>query len=172
MLEWIIVGGGYGAFLLTGKFVLPIIVLRKLEGRNATNNPLWTVLDPTAPRPIAVGMQEVWEAQHKFFSLFLFPWRAARMVFDSERFKIDMELMGHEVEVQTARRIYGENEARHRYLEALGMLRHRNYDFGDMKIGDILAGMMENRSRADRWVRRNERWSDRITRKLVERGTR
>jgi hypothetical protein len=123
---------------------LPFVKVTTLSDANARNKPLYVEIDRTAPLIAAVLAQEIYEANRKTL-----PWHMiASMV--SHR---DLELRGHEVEVQAAARFYGADETIYRKEEARAMTRYK--DMRGMTPLDIEKGMLKHRSAAMEWVKDN-----------------
>lgn len=131
--------------------MLPIIIRRKLSGRNATNWPGLVILGKGVAQPAATLAQEVRESRWKLNPLNL----AARLMSDSAR--RDMEIMGHEVEVQAAVLIYGADEDATRAREAGSMLRGYDGLFNGYSRPGLILAMLGCRSAARKWVDRNKR---------------
>lgn len=103
--------------------ILPRVYFRKLEGKNAQNSPWRVLIDRRAPYWRAILAQEVWESNHKRGALWR-PLRLFRMLFRREEFDQDLEIMGHEVEVQAAAVFFGLGQAQYRAAEARAMAAH------------------------------------------------
>ena len=97
--------------------MFPIVIEKNLNGRNARNWPGVVLIDPDAHEPAAVAAQELYESRHK-----MNPVNLLRRTFDDDH-RRDMEIMGHEVEVQASVLIYGADEASRRAREAASMQR-------------------------------------------------
>lgn len=135
---------------------LPITRLKRLRGANARNWPGLVFLDPGAPLRAAVWAQEAYEARHKLNPVNLLRSRLSR------RHRRRMEIMGHEVEAQAVKLIYGMDDVAHREREIRAM--RAGYDglFRDVSAADLRRAMKAVSADAARWVRRNrgqiERW--------------
>lgn len=127
----------------------PRVEVADLDGRNGKNNAFRVVVDRAAPFRAAVLAQELWEAEQKQD-----PVQAVEIrLSDGERRAF--EIMGHEVEVQGASLIYGEDAAAYRAKEAASM--QRGYDglFRQMSAAQIVQAMEQQASKASRWVEHN-----------------
>ena len=127
----------------------PSIHLADLDGRNAKNNAFRVVVDRDAPFRAAVLAQELYEAEAKRD-----PIRAVEVRLDHSAER-KLEIAGHEVEVQAAVLLYGQDEDAYRAKEAASM--HRGYDglFRDMPGAEIIAAMEARAPSARQWVERN-----------------
>ena len=136
--------------------MIPITLTRSLRGANGRNWPGLVLLDPDAPLRAAVWAQEAYEARYK-----LNPINLIRVRF-SKRARREMEIMGHEVEVQAAALVYGLSASTYRVAEAARM--RAGYDglFAGLSAPQLVAAMEAVSDDASRWVRRNrnaiERW--------------
>lgn len=128
---------------------MPLTFTRRLKRGNARNWPGVIVMDPEAPLPAAVWAQECYEAEHKLNPVNLF--RAAL----SNGARRDMEIMGHEIEVQAAVRVYGKDEAAYRADEARALTKYG--EFKGWSREKITAAMEGRSEAAARWVKRNIR---------------
>lgn len=131
--------------------MLPIIITRRLTGRNARNWPGLVILGKGIRHPAAVCAQEVYESRWKMNPVNLL----RRAV--SKSANREMEIMGHEVEVQAAVRIYGVAEAAYRRKEAASMIRGYDGLFQGFSAGGLEAAMADKADKARRWVSRNIR---------------
>lgn len=131
--------------------MLPIIITRRLTGRNARNWPGLVILGKGIRYPAAVCAQEVYESRWK-----LNPVNMLRHNF-SEAARREMEIMGHEIEVQAAARIYGAAEAAYRAKEAAAMLRGYDGLFQGVHARGLEAAMAAKAGKARRWVSQNIR---------------
>ena len=131
--------------------MLPIIITRRLSGRNARNWPGLVILGKGIRYPAAVCAQEVYESRWK-----LNPVNMLRHNF-SEAARREMEIMGHEIEVQAAARIYGAAEGAYRTKEAAAMIRGYDGLFQGFSAGGLEAAMAAKADQARRWVSRNIR---------------
>ena len=132
----------------------PKIKIGDLDGRNATNNAFRVIVDRDAPFRAAIVAQEVWEAEQKQDPVHAVKIRLS----DSER--REMEIMGHEVEVQAAVLFYQQDAAAYRAKEAAAM--QRGYDglFRKMTPAQIVAAMERQSAKAARWVEKNRKRLD------------
>ena len=131
--------------------MLPIIITRRLTGRNARNWPGLVILGKGIRHPAAVCAQEVYESRWK-----LNPVNMLRHNF-SEAARREMEIMGHEIEVQAAARIYGAAEGAYRAKEAAAMIRGYDGLFKGFSAGGLEADMAAKAGKARQWVSRNIR---------------
>ena len=131
--------------------MLPIIITRRLTGRNARNWPGLVILGEGIRYPAAVCAQEVYESRWKLNPVNLL----RRAVSESAR--REMEIMGHEVEVQAAVRIYGAVEIAYRAKEAAAMIRGYDGLFQGFSARGLEAAMADKADKAQRWVSRNIR---------------
>ena len=154
-LGWHLYGplGLLGALLgvaLTGvgvrSHLLPLIEYGPLRDANGKNKPLYVQIDPTVPYYKAVLAQEVWESIHKTNPINLIRSR-------TKKGQRDMELMGHEVEVQAAVLLYGITESTYRRIEAETM--QRGYG-GIFKGVDVETEMAKLSGKARAWVVENK----------------
>jgi hypothetical protein len=100
--------------------MLPVITIRRpLDGANGRNWPGVVVIDPAAEMRAAVWAQEVFESIWK-----LNPWNLLRRTFTA-RGREEMEVRGHEVEVQAARELYGVDAIEYRSLEAWALSHYK-----------------------------------------------
>ena len=129
--------------------MLPIIITRRLTGRNARNWPGLVILGEGIRHPAAVCAQEVYESRWK-----LNPVNMLRHNF-SKSARREMEIMGHEIEVQTAARIYGAAEGAYRAKEAATMIRGYDGLFQGFTARGLEAAMADKADKARRWVSRN-----------------
>lgn len=135
--------------------MFPIIWFKKLKGRAGFNLPGVAVVDPDTPFLAAVVAQEAWEAMHK-----LHP-RLVRIVASKLLWRVDlgngravsdMEVMGHECEVQAAAIIYDRNPNQYRAAEVDRM--RRGYDglFDRFSRTSLLGEMKARSGDARQWV--------------------
>jgi hypothetical protein len=127
---------------------LPIVRWQSLKGANGRNWPLLVIMDPEAPYPLAVLAQELYEAEYKVNPLNLI----ASLTGEGAR---ELELRGHEVEVQAAVRLYGASETAHRQSEAKALTTYPQ--FKGWTLEQLEMGMMEHTGSAMRWVAKNIR---------------
>jgi hypothetical protein len=125
---------------------LPIVRWQSLKGANGRNWPLLVIMDPEAPYPLAVLAQELYEAEYKVNPLQLIYTRTG----EGAR---ELELKGHEVEVQAAVRLYGASETEYRKAEARSMVQYKQ--FAGWTLEQLEMGMMEHTGSAMRWVAKN-----------------
>lgn len=136
--------------------MLPITRLKRLKGANGRNWPGYVQLDPGAPLRAGVWAQEAWESLHKLNPVNLLRVRLSR------RHRRRMEIMGHEVEAQAVKLVYGMDDVAHREREIRAM--RAGYDglFADISAADLRRAMKAVSPDAAKWVRRNrgriERW--------------
>lgn len=125
----------------------PIIRQGKLDGANGRNWPLLVVMDPDAAAYKAVLAQEIWESIHKTNPINLLKTRSGKGA-------QELELMGHEIEVQVAVLLYGVKEHEYRKREAESM---KGYpQFKGWETPDIVDGMMDKTNAAQSWVAKNQ----------------
>lgn len=113
-------------------------------GVNARNWPGFIKIRPGLHHFAAVWAQEAYEASWK-----LNPINMLRFLF-SKNARIDMEIMGHEVEVQTALMFYGANAPAKRSAEAHALEGYE--DFRKLKYADIYHAMVKAEKAAKNWV--------------------
>jgi hypothetical protein len=126
----------------------PIIRQGELEGATGRNWPLLVVMEPDAPMYKAVLAQEIWESIHKTNPINLIRTRSGKGA-------QELELMGHEVEVQVAVLLYGVKEHEYRKKEAESMKGYSQFKGWD--AARIEAGMIEKTNAAQSWVARNQK---------------
>jgi hypothetical protein len=126
---------------------LPIVRWQSLKGANGRNWPLLVIMDPEATYPLAVLAQELYEAEYKVNPLQLIYTRTG----EGAR---ELELKGHEVEVQAAVRLYGASETEYRKAEARSMAVGYK-QFAGWEPDNIELAMMGHTSMAQRWVSKN-----------------
>lgn len=124
---------------------LPLVEKGKIKGANGLNRPLHVIIDPTVPYYKAVLAQEVWESIHKTNPINLFKSR-------SKRGQRELELMGHEVEVQAAVLLYGVNEKEYRAKEAKSMTGYKQ--FKGFSARSIERDMTKRTQAARKWLNR------------------
>ena len=116
------------------------------EGFNAKNWPGVIHIDYDCERIGSVWAQERYEAGWK-----LNPWNLLRFIF-SKKARIKMELMGHEVEVQTAALFYGRNAKIVRFAEAHALITAYD-DFDEFNnVDEVVVAMEKLKPEAERWV--------------------
>ena len=126
---------------------LPIVQWRKIDGANGRNWPLLVIMDPDAAAYKAVLAQEIWESIHKTNPINLLKTRSGKGA-------QELELMGHEIEVQVAVLLYGVKEHEYRKREAESM---KGYpQFKGWETPDIVDGMMDKTNAAQSWVAKNQ----------------
>lgn len=131
--------------------MFPIVITKSLEGANGRNWPGLVLIDPNAREPAAVFAQELYESRHK-----MNPVNLLRRTFDDDH-RRDMEIMGHEVEVQAAVLLYGAQESVRRYNEATSIQRGYGKLFRHMTVDQIVAAMRGRRNKALAFVLDNRR---------------
>ena len=131
--------------------LFPFTFVLRLRGANGRNWPGIVVIDPDAEQPGAVWAQEAYEALHKLNPINLLRVRLSRAA------RRDMEIMGHEIEVQAAALFYGADLVSRRRQEAATM--HAGYDglFSGVSPERIAFAMRWKSSQATAWVERNSR---------------
>lgn len=127
--------------------LFPIVRWGKLDGANGRNWPLFVYMDKRANYPLAVLAQEIYESNYKLNPIKLLKTRWG----EGAR---DLELRGHEVEVQAAVRLYDVPEIAYRRLEASAMAAYYP-QFDDMTSEDIEVAMLTHTPMARRWVAGN-----------------
>jgi hypothetical protein len=128
--------------------LLPIVQKKHLKDANGRNSILYVQMDPDAPMYKAVLAQEIYECLYKVNPINLIRSRTTK----GQR---EMELMGHEVEVQAAVMLYGVKEAQYRRAEASAM--QGWYEcFKGMELPEIVDGMMDKTNAAQSWVAKNQ----------------
>ena len=123
------------------------VEITDLDGRNARNNAFRIQIDPDADCRPAVYAQELYEALLKRD-----PVAALEVKLDSSH-RRQMEITGHEIEVQAAVSHCDADEAGYRASEAQTM--HRGYDglFRKMPAPAIEAAMLARKDKAARFIR-------------------
>ena len=147
---WFIASAFMVAFIATclKLELLPIVQKKHLKDANGRNSILYVQMDPDAPMYKAVLAQEIYECLYKVDPINLIRSRTTK----GQR---DMELMGHEVEVQAAVMLYGVKEAQYRRAEASAM--QTGYDcFKGMELPEIVDAMADKTIEAQKWVARNQ----------------
>lgn len=141
--------GLIGVLLIVGGIKsghLPLVERGKIKGANGRNRPLHVTIDPTVPYHKAVLAQEIWESIHKTNPINLLKSR-------SKSGQREMELMGHEIEVQAAVMLYDVDEREYRKAEA-GRMRA---GYGGIFRGmDVEAEMARLSGKARAWVVENK----------------
>ena len=116
------------------------------EGVNARNWPGVIHIDPDCERIGSVWAQERYEAGWK-----LNPWNLLRFRFSKET-RIEMELMGHEVEVQAALMFYGRDPKIVRFAEAHALLTEYRDFKGFSTVNEIVTELEDRKPAAERWI--------------------
>jgi len=133
--------------------MLPVVTFRhRLENANGRNWPGLIVIDPAAEMRAAVWAQEAFEANWK-----LNPWNLLRRTFTA-RGREEMEVMGHEIEVQTAVLLYGVDGLEYRSKEARVLSYYKGLwrNVAMQNRGRHITILMENVSQeALSWVKKN-----------------
>lgn len=131
--------------------LLPITREKQLKGRNAYNGGGYVVMDPDAKPYAAIWAQECYEAMYK-----LNPINALKVRFsDSARRK--MEITGHEIEVQVAGWLYGEDRDEYRKAEAQRMINGYDRLFSRYSVASLALVMKDRSYSANKWIGRNKR---------------
>jgi hypothetical protein len=133
--------------------MLPVITLsKKLNGANGRNWPGIVIIDPAAEMRAAVWAQEMYEATWK-----LNPWNLLRRTFTA-RGREEMEIMGHEVEVQAAVLLYGVDAIEYRSLEVWALSHYKGL-WRSIPVQDrprhITGLMVDVSDKAKAWVQTN-----------------
>ena len=136
--------------------IFPLTIRRRLRRANATNWPGFIILDPAAPQPAAVWAQEAYEALHKLNPINLVLTRLSRSA------RREMEIMGHEVEVQAAVAVYGDVEGARRMREAVSMTPRYGGLFKSMGEKSLERAMAARADDARRFVERHRRSIERF----------
>jgi len=146
---WFAASGVMVGFIALGikQGFFPIIRQGKLDGATGRNWPLLVVMDPDASMYKAVLAQEIWESIHKTNPINLLKTRSGKGA-------QELELMGHEVEVQVAVLLYGVKEHEYRKREAESMKGYKQ--FKGWETPDIVDGMMDKTNEAKKWVTKNK----------------
>ena len=128
---------------------MTITIHYPLKSANGRNWPGIVVIHPDAPFKAAVVAQEYYEARAKLNPLTLLRTRLSKSA------RRDMEITGHEIEVQAAVAFYDADEGAYRAREVAQM--HRGYDglFKHMTAAQIEARMLDERETARRFVSAN-----------------
>jgi len=116
---------------------------------NARNWPGYILIKRGIKHSAAVWAQEFYEAQLK-----LNPVNTLKVVFSSD-FRRDMEIMGHEIEVQAAVAIYDVNEEVYRSKEARDLTRYDEFRDKKMTREQVYALMENVRLEARKFVKQN-----------------
>jgi hypothetical protein len=128
---------------------LPIVRWERPDrDANGRNWPLYVMMDPKATYPLAILAQEIYESLYKTNPLNLIYTRTG----EGAR---ELELRGHEVEVQAAVRLYGASETEYRKAEARSMVQYKQ--FKGWTPDNIELAMMAHTGMAQRWVNKNVR---------------
>jgi hypothetical protein len=126
----------------------PIVKREKLKGANGRNWPLLVIMDPDASMYKAVLAQEIYESIHKTNPINLLKTRSGKGA-------QELELMGHEIEVQVAVLLYGVKEHEYRKREALSMKGYKQFKGWDAER--IEAEMQKKTNEAKKWVSKNHK---------------
>ena len=125
--------------------------IRSLDRGNARNWPGVVVMEPGLEYPAAVWAQEYYEAKLK-----LNPANTIKFVF-SAGFRRDMEILGHEIEVQAAVAIYRVDEEDYRRKESEDLAKYDDFKDKNMKPKQIYVLMENVTAEASRFVKNNKR---------------
>lgn len=131
---------------------LPLVEKTRIKSGSAgyrvtgRNWPLYVEIDDSESEWRATLAQEIWESIHKTNPINYLRRR-------SKSGKRDLELMGHEVTVQSAVLLYGVAEATYRRDEAKSMAQAYPELFGGVDVELEMSGL---RSKAREWVRDNQ----------------
>jgi len=129
--------------------MFPIVITKRLTGKNATNWPFLVVLNKELEFPAAIAAQEIWESRHKTNPVNLVK------VLSSKNKRREMEYMGHEVEVAAAVELYGEDERSYRRMEAEMLQRGYKGLFDHLTVEQIESEMKKRSREAKKWVAEN-----------------
>lgn len=128
--------------------MLPLIYKKKPKnGANANNNMLRIVINPDLKHFDAILAQELFEFGYKW------KWLRGFVTAFSKKAQREMELRGHEVEVQWAVKYNGVDESEYRDLEAKALVRYKA--FKGMSKEEIYRGMRKHSNECKIWVRKN-----------------
>ena len=121
---------------------MTITIEYPLKSANGRNWPGIVVIHPDAPFKAAVWAQEFYEARAKLNPLTFLRTRLSKAALR------DMEITGHEIEVQAAVNFYDADECIYRAHEAARM--QRGYDglFRGMTLAQIEARMLDRKAEA------------------------
>lgn len=129
---------------------MTITVNLPLDKSNARNWPGLIVMDPATTRRAAVWAQEFYESRFKLNPVNLIKFNLSR------RTRVNMELMGHEIETQAATLLYGLDVVSYRFKEARDLC--LNYkDFRGYDPHDIAGRMRRLQPDALRFVMKHRR---------------
>lgn len=168
------------------KFPLPIISIDGNLSTNAKNTLLTVKINRHLRYPEAVLAQEIFESRRKLAifagsvgvsilvggvaSVLLAPWAGVVAVnlgmvlptiyMRTPYFNRNLELQGHEVEVQAADVYYGVDQEQYRQSEAYDMKSFKPYGFSNWSLAKIANGMKKYSRRARKWV---VEWDDEIS---------
>lgn len=130
--------------------MLPVLTFeKKFENKNAENKPGRIWMDPRANPYGAIWAQEAYEATEK-----LNPFKALIFLF-SKNFRRNLEVMGHEIEVQAAVKFYMKDEDDYRKREAYVMA-HYYDEFSGHSEEVIIREMIKVSRDARKWVNKHE----------------
>ena len=135
--------------LLIVKFLPPITRVKKLTGRNARNTLLFITMNENLGRyASAIWAQEYFESLHKKKHLI-------QSIKRKDAFLRDMELMGHEIEVQVAARM-GTSEKDYRRSEARAIAQYEQF-MGEREYteDEIYTDMLSKRTDAIAFVNKH-----------------
>lgn len=129
--------------------MLPITIIRPIDGANGRNWPGVVVINPAARYPAAVWAQEAFEAEYRLNPVNW--WRVST----SKTAWQDMQILSHEIETLAAVAVYGVSATSYRLTEASAM--HRGYGgrLAHLTPEFIAARMSDVSPQAARWVSRN-----------------
>ena len=137
----------------------PIEIFSDFKGINGRNNLFRVQLWTSAKDRLAVLSQEVFEHEHKRENMaryiLTFFWPPAR-----RRFREDMEIDGHAIEVAAGHAIYGRAVGTVEWQEAKSLLDpessyHAAGMFKGLSVEDVVERLASRRDFARRWVARN-----------------
>lgn len=128
--------------------ILPITIWKKPKDSNATNWPGVVRIDPDHPLKAAIWAQEAYEARFKLNPIAFIRSRLPKG-------KREMELMGHEIEVQAAHLVYGADKQKVRRDESERL--HHGYGglFKRYTPAEIRIEMRLNSAKAKAWVKKH-----------------
>lgn len=98
--------------------MLPVTFTVKLKRGNARNWPGLILMNHSCPNRAAVWAQEFYESRHR-----MLPWNLVLWIL-SKKHRRKMEIMGHEIEVQVAKDLYGTTPETHRMSEARALVNY------------------------------------------------
>tara|TARA_Y100000296_G_scaffold47694_1_gene54643 strand:+ start:143 stop:547 length:405 start_codon:yes stop_codon:yes gene_type:complete len=123
-------------------------IIKGLDRGNARNWPGFIILDPDAPYPAAVWAQERYEAGWKMNPFHLIRFHA------SAKARRELEIRGHEIEVQAAHLLYDAPIRKTRQAEAAALTKYD--DFKGRSEDWIFRQMRKEADWAKAWVRDHE----------------